>query len=167
MKNFSTQLSGQVGESLVVAELGRRGFVATSFAGNVPEIDMLAYKDGRSLPLQVKAQRSGSISAKADYFLNIRFDDDVQVVDGLNKKIDRGLIFVIIFLGDRMGEDRFYVCKQGAIQDIVFENHSHFLNKHDGIRPKQPRSTHCAYYEKDLINFRDNWTPIEELLKDQ
>jgi Holliday junction resolvase-like predicted endonuclease len=45
-KNYTTQLAGQIGESLVVAELGRRGIVATAFAGNVPEIDLVAYKKG-------------------------------------------------------------------------------------------------------------------------
>lgn len=45
-RNFNTQLAGQVGESLVVAELGRRGIVATALAGNVPDIDILAYRDG-------------------------------------------------------------------------------------------------------------------------
>jgi len=54
-KNYSTQLAGQIGESLIVAELGRRGIVATAFAGNVPEIDLLAYKDGTTISLQVKA----------------------------------------------------------------------------------------------------------------
>lgn len=45
-RNFNTQLAGQIGESLVVAELGRRGIVATAFAGNVPDIDLLAYGYG-------------------------------------------------------------------------------------------------------------------------
>jgi hypothetical protein len=40
-RSFKTQLAGQIGESLVVAELGRRGIVATAFAGNVPDIDLL------------------------------------------------------------------------------------------------------------------------------
>ena len=31
-RNFSNQLSGQIGEALVVAELGRMGIVATAFA---------------------------------------------------------------------------------------------------------------------------------------
>jgi hypothetical protein len=34
-RNFKTQLAGQIGEHLVVAELGRRGVVATPFSGNV------------------------------------------------------------------------------------------------------------------------------------
>jgi hypothetical protein len=32
----STQLTGQIGEHLVAAGLGRMGFVAAPFAGNVP-----------------------------------------------------------------------------------------------------------------------------------
>jgi len=59
---FSTKLSGQIGESLCVAELGRRGIIATTFTGNVPDIDVLAYRGGISVPIQVKAQRRGSIS---------------------------------------------------------------------------------------------------------
>ena len=58
-KNFS-KLSGQIGENLVVAEQGRRGILATAFAGNVPDIDILAYKDKRSIPIQVKALRTGN-----------------------------------------------------------------------------------------------------------
>ena len=56
-RNFNTQLAGQIGESLVVAELGRRGIVATAFAGNVPDIDLLAYRNGRTIALQVKSVR--------------------------------------------------------------------------------------------------------------
>ena len=40
-RSFKTQLAGQIGEALVVAELGRREIVATAFAGNVPDIDLL------------------------------------------------------------------------------------------------------------------------------
>ena len=39
---------------MVVAELGRRGIVATAFAGNVPDIDIVAYADGATTHLQVK-----------------------------------------------------------------------------------------------------------------
>ncbi len=42
-KNFNSKLSGQIGESLVVAELGRREIIATAFAGNIPEVDILAF----------------------------------------------------------------------------------------------------------------------------
>ena len=49
-KNFSNQLTRQISENLVVAELGRREIVATTFSGNVPDIDVLAYKNRTSIP---------------------------------------------------------------------------------------------------------------------
>ncbi|HEY5505683.1 MAG TPA: hypothetical protein VIK28_11045 [Sedimentisphaerales bacterium] len=39
---YSNQVTRQIGEHLVVAELGRRGILATPFAGNVPDYDILA-----------------------------------------------------------------------------------------------------------------------------
>ena len=45
-RDFSAQLAGQIGEALVVAELGRRDIIATASSGNVPDIDILAYKNG-------------------------------------------------------------------------------------------------------------------------
>ena len=43
---LSTKLTGQIGEHLVTAELGRLGIIATPFSGNVPDIDILAYANG-------------------------------------------------------------------------------------------------------------------------
>ena len=52
---LSIQLTRQIGEHLVTAELGRRKIIATPFAGNVPDIDILAFASGISVPIQVKA----------------------------------------------------------------------------------------------------------------
>jgi len=41
-KGRKNQLTKQIGEYLVAAELGRRGFLATTFTGNVPHYDVLA-----------------------------------------------------------------------------------------------------------------------------
>jgi hypothetical protein len=49
-----TLLTKQLGEYLVAAELSRRGFIATTFTGNVPHFDiLLADAEGRSLPIQL------------------------------------------------------------------------------------------------------------------
>ena len=93
-KNFSRQLIGQIGENLVVAELGRRGIVATTFAGNVPDIDVLAFKDGTAIPLQVKAIKKGNLNVNAKDYLDIEFDGDKQKVEGKSNDIDKRLIFV-------------------------------------------------------------------------
>ncbi|TQM93765.1 hypothetical protein BD293_2414 [Roseinatronobacter monicus] len=94
-RNFTTQLAGQIGESLVVAELGRRGIVATAFAGNVPDIDLLAYRDGRTIALQVKSVRAGSVSFDAKRYMNIVFDGDRQIITDTAPALDAALIFVI------------------------------------------------------------------------
>ena len=52
--NFKTQILVQITESLVVVELGRRNIVATAFAGNVPDIDVLAYENDATLQVQAK-----------------------------------------------------------------------------------------------------------------
>ena len=44
------QLTRQIGEYLAAAELGRRGWIATTFTGSVPGFDILAVNpDGRML----------------------------------------------------------------------------------------------------------------------
>ena len=98
MKNYSTKLSGQIGENLLVAELGRRGIVASTLSGNVPDIDVLAYKDGKSIPIQVKTSKQGNLSVNADQYLIIEFSGEIQKVIGKKSDIEKTLIFVIIFM---------------------------------------------------------------------
>jgi len=166
-RGFKTQLAGQIGEHLVVAELGRLGIVATPFAGNVPDIDLLAYKDGKSLPLQIKANRKGGISVNAMRYLNIEFNGDVQTVVGKSNDLDRNLVFILVSIGDRLGEDRFFIYKQGFLQDLIYDRHRAFLAKHGGVRPKNPKSTHCAYSKSDLEGSENNWGIIIEALENQ
>ena len=163
-KNFNSKLSGQIGESLVVAELGRRGIIATAFAGNVPEIDILAFRDKKSIPIQVKALKEGSLRTKADNYLKIDFDGSTQTILGKKEDINRDLTFIIVKIGDQLGEDVFYICDQGIIQDLVLQEHSSFLEKHGGIRPKKPSSFDCSVHLKDLENFTDKWELVENRL---
>lgn len=54
------QLTKQVGEYLVAAELARRGFLAATFTGNVPHYDILATDAGGcTLPIQVQGFNVG------------------------------------------------------------------------------------------------------------
>ena len=52
-----TQLSKQLSEHLVAAELARRGIVATPFSGNVPDIDILALKVENQFPFKLNLQK--------------------------------------------------------------------------------------------------------------
>ena len=143
-KDFSKQLSKQIGENLLVAKLGEFGIVATTLSGNVPDIDVLAYHpDGEStFPIQVKTVRKGSVSVgNAEKYFKIYFDetthppDIIQKVGQKEKSIDRDLIFVVIFCKKELEVAKFYICNQGDIQDIVRKRYKEHLDKHGGVRP--------------------------------
>ncbi len=77
------QLTRQIGEHLVVAKLGRLGYIATPFAGNVPHFDLLMANDiGRAIPLQVKAINGPSWQFSIDNFLEIAIINNAQVIKG-------------------------------------------------------------------------------------
>lgn len=160
-RNFNTQLAGQIGESLVVAELGRRGIVATAFAGNVPDIDLLAYRDGRTIALQVKSVRTGSVSFDAKRFVAIEFEGDRQIITNPAPALDAALIYIFVGIGQQIGDDRFFIFDQGALQSIVHANHAAWLSKHGGIRPKNPQSTHVSVSLAQMEKYRDNWALVE------
>ena len=162
-RNFSTQLAGQIGESLVVAELGRRGIVATAFSGNVPDIDLLAYEGGKTLHLQVKAWRVGAVSFNATRFLNIKREGSVQIVEGIIEGLDRELVYVFVKVGKLAGQDRFFVLRQDELADLILANYESFLTKHNGIRPRNADTTHVAVSENDLAQFEANWQLVKEI----
>ena len=76
------------------------------------------------------------------------------------KSIDRDLIFVVIFCKKELEVANFYICNQGDIQDIVRKRYKEHLDKHGGVRPRNSKSKHCTYGEKDLLKFEDNWDLI-------
>jgi hypothetical protein len=96
----SNKLVGQVGEFLVCAELGRRGFIATPFAGNVPGYDVIATAEhGSSVLIQVKANNgSGFWQCNGDKFLEIEFDAKTGVQNILRprKLADPNTIWVLV-----------------------------------------------------------------------
>jgi hypothetical protein len=72
---LSNKLAGQIGEFLACAELGKRGVVATPFAGNVPEFDLVATgPDLKTIPIQVKTTRSDTWPSAASLWLDIEVD---------------------------------------------------------------------------------------------
>src|SRR5438309_9155054 len=71
------QLVKQIGEYLVASELGRLGFVATTFAGNVPIFDILAVNQQlMTWPIQVKTIRTGDWQLNAEDYIRIRHQED-------------------------------------------------------------------------------------------
>lgn len=160
-KNFKNQLAGQIGENLVVAELGRRGIVATSFTGNVPDIDILCYRDGKSYSIQVKSWRSGSVSFDARQFLFIEFNNNTQNIKN-SRVLINNILYVFVKIGDKYAIDRFFIIKSDDLQKIIYNNYEYYLQKHNGVRPKNPKATHTAVGLADLLPYEDCWHVIEE-----
>jgi hypothetical protein len=155
----STQLTRQIGEHLVAAKLGRLGYIATPFAGNVPDFDLLIADDkGRSIPVQVKAINGGSWQFNISKFLDVEIIDDVQYVKGEQKLTNPNLVCIFVLLSDDE-KDGFFIFRLRALQKYFSKNYK------GGRRSKNPQSLHCAIIPKDLEQFRDNWPLIDKALK--
>jgi len=153
------QLTKMIGEYLVCAELCRRGLLATTFTGNVPEFDILAIdKHLQSIPIQVKTNAKGDWMLRVNLFVNIHYDKEKKIQTVLGKKDFKNsrLIYIMVKLVDQ-GKDEFYILRLQDLQGIIFKNHSEYLQRHGGRRPKNPESMHTAILSKHLLNYRDNW----------
>ncbi|MBI5753375.1 MAG: hypothetical protein HZA59_14715 [Hydrogenophilales bacterium] len=156
---LSTKLTGQIGEHLVTAELGRRGVIATPFSGNVPDIDILAHANGITGHIQVKAINKESWQFDIRKFLDVVLAEKGQIVKGINAELDRKIICVFVSLGAEIGDDKFYVFKQGWLQD-------YFAERYKGRRPpKNVNSFHCAIWEQDMERHLGKWKIITSKFK--
>ncbi len=153
------QLTRQIGEHLVAAELGRRGYVATPFSGNIPMFDLLAADfRGCAVPIQVKAINGPSWEFSVDTFLIVDIVDNEQMIRGkiLLPNPDLLCIFVLI---KEAGKDEFYIFQLRDLQDHFSRNYK------GGHRPKNPQSMHCAVWPKDLKRFQNNWELVKSNLR--
>jgi hypothetical protein len=119
---LGTQLTRQIGEHLVTAELGRRKVIATPFAGNVPEIDILAFANGIPVPIQVKAINGISWQFDIRSFLDVTLTKKGRQVNGLNPNLNRNIICIFVVVGKKLGEDTLYIFQLGWLQDY-FRSH--------------------------------------------
>ncbi|MDQ3494957.1 MAG: hypothetical protein M3485_05365 [Pseudomonadota bacterium] len=154
---LSTQLTRQIGEHLVAAKLGRMGYIAAPFAGNVPLFDLVAADaSGFTIPIQVKAINGPSWQYKADAFLEIELIDGFQHVRGKKALLNPALVCIYILLAPEEHKDEYFIF---SLQDL--QEHTFAIYK-SRKRPKNPTTTHCAVWPKDLAHFRDNWDLLEQ-----
>ena len=160
---LSNKLAGQVGEYLVCAELGRRGLIATSLTGNVPEFDLIVADESlRTLPVQVKTSRGHSWPTSANLWIDIEIDDAAgrQIDHGDREISNPDLIYVCVLLAelDTQQRDRFFILTKLDLQAICARNYREWMSKHDWKRPKNFRSLDNRYYERDLEPYEGNWS---------
>ena len=157
------QLTKQVGEYLVAAELCRRRLMATTFTGNVPDYDIVAVSDGGvALLVQVKAIRGGLWQiGDARSFIEITLDGKKQVPGKLTLPQYRELFYVFVLL-DRYGQDRFFIVEWRDLQRLVADHYRANLEKHGSIRPRRHDSFHAGLSISMLAEFEDRWEILEE-----
>lgn len=154
-----SKLTGQIGEHLVTAELGRRGIIATPFSGNVPDIDILAHANGVTGHIQVKAINKDSWQFDIRKFLEVELTTQGQTVKDVNRELDRKIICVFVSIGEELGEDRFYIFKQGWLQD-------YFAERYKGRKPpKNVNSFHCAIWKRDVVRHLGKWQIVTNKFK--
>lgn len=162
----NNKIVGQTGEYLVAAELSRRGLICTTFTGNVPHYDLIASNEsGMHLSVQVKASMRGSwhFSHVTD-FCEIEFLGDRQIVKDKKPCPIRGLVVVFVKV-DTDRNDEFYLLTWDDLRALITENHTAYLAKHRGVRPKNPGSLHVSVRSEQLLPYRDNWAIVEKVLE--
>lgn len=161
----STHLTGRTGEFLVAAELARRGYVSTTFSGNVPNYDIVAIDDrGKHATIQVKTIRGSSWQFNLAAFCDIEVSRGRQVVKRAKRSPVVGLICVLLTLRE-YGSDRFFICTWRDLRNLVVAGHRRYLARHGGRRPVNPSSLHTALRVEAVEKFEGNWALIERLLR--
>ncbi len=159
-------LTKAIGEYLVCAELCRRGYLATSFTGYVPDYDILAINAKcKTLPVQVKAIKSTSWQLDAARYLDISHGKTgIQKLRGKKRLQKPKLIcvFVKIAMEGTDEKDEYYLFRQRNLQNIIARGYRSYLKKCHGKRPRNPQSTHAAVSPRDLIKYKGNWDLLEK-----
>lgn len=149
-------LTGLTGELLVATELARLGFQVCLPSGNSPDLDMLAYRGGEVLAVQVKSAGVGNaIQLGLKKFLTLETDPEtgVQVMTAKQPPLDDKLYVAFVYLGKQAGQDRIYVGRAPKIADFLERQHLAYLGRNSGVRPgRNKESDHIAVAEKDVMD---------------
>ncbi len=151
------QLTKQTGEYLVSAELCRRGYIATSFTGNVPDYDIIAIdKNNKTIPIQVKTIRSGTWQLNARNYLDIEINVNKKQFVKKRDLADPNLIHIFVKLVENE-KDEFYIFRLKDLQEIIYNGYKAYLDIHSGRRPKNQESTHTDVGREQLSMYKDKW----------
>jgi len=164
---FATNTTKQAGEYLVAAELAKKKYVVATFAGNVPEYDLIvADEKGRSIPVQVKAIWGGDWHFRADRFMHIEFDEESQTQKGFKSRRLKmpDLIFVFVVLSENH-DDRFFLLTQKEVRDIIVDEYRSWMKKIGGRRPRNPRSMHTIIRVRQIEMHENKWVLIDEMMR--
>ena len=164
----SNYLTKQTGEYLVAAELSRRGFIATTFTGNVPHYDIVAVDEhGGHALVQVKAIAGKSWQFTATDFADIVMNGQQQIVRCERNEPVPNLMCVLVELAHAGsgGQDRFYVMPWRDLCRAVVNHHTNYLAKHGGIRPRKPESMHTQLHPEAVAAYEGKWEILKKSVR--
>lgn len=143
------QQTARAGEYFVAAELSRRGAYAVTFAGSMPQIDILAsnVERTRTVSIQVKTRRSGTWHASTDEGQPCRPDPNETH------------FWVLVDLGSTAAS--YYVVPGWWMRNNIFEVHQAYLAKHGGRQKINPEAKHHGIDAGRLAEWKGRW----EILK--
>ena len=168
-KGLRNKLAGQVGEYLVCAELGRRGLIATSFTGNVPDFDLIVADSSLlTITIQVKTSRSDNWPTNARLWIDIEIDDEQkkQIDHGDREITNPALIYICVNLAEAnsLEIDRFFILTKRDLQIICAKNYREWISKYDWKRPRNYKSLDNRYTISDLVPYENNWELLSKYL---
>jgi hypothetical protein len=138
---------GRAGEHFVAAELHRRGAYAVTFAGNMPNIDILASDKAqtRTVSIRVKTRRRGS------------WHSDIRRGEPLDAAEVNDRFWVFVDLRKPPEGPGFYIVPDRWMRNNIYEAHQEYLARHGGARAVNPASTHHAIKKSRIEQWRDRW----------
>ena len=145
----ANKLTGQIGEHLVCAQLGKLNLIATPFSGNVPTFDVLATDEMcMTVPIQVKSSRSGNWPTDARIWMNITFDAATGTQKTLGPTVieNPDLIYVCVAIAAPGELDRFFILTKRDLQAVCIQNYSRWMDGISWKRPRSPESYDCRWW---------------------
>jgi hypothetical protein len=111
---------------ITAAELSRRGFIVSTFTGNVPAYDIVAVDHrGRRALVQVKAIAAGSWQLNVGQFADVEFNGPKQIIRRqLDEPYPNICVMVQIAPPDSGRADRFFVLPWRELARIVIAGHT-------------------------------------------
>ena len=155
------QLTKQVGEYLVAAELSRRGLLTATFAGNVPDYDIVATGGrGQTALVQVKAIAGPSWQFDIRTFVDVRCQAGAQTM-GNRRPLQPTTSSACSFDSNRT-ERTASTCSAGRNSNACSSTATGATWSATAVGdPSGPDSFHTALRETQIEPFLDNWPFFE------
>ena len=127
--------TGRAGEHYVAAELNRRGYYAVTFAGNMPDIDVMASNADRTrtIYIQVKTKTRGNWQTR---------------VGEAYKQPNPDSLWILVDIPDGAGP-RYWIMPDSWIRGFIKEQYEAYTEKF--------KTDHMSLSYKQVSGWEDRW----------